>query len=654
MRLTMARPSPLPRFFVEKLARRARRGLRRRCPGRRRPRPRARPRRAASTSLEISTVPLRVRGLDGVVEQVDEHALDLVRRRAAAAAAMAPGACAASTSPIAAVVERQRLVDDVVDRRRLEAGRRQARELRELVHQVLERLDLAARWRRCESTMIFSMSGAPFRYALRMRCAESWIGVSGFLISCASLRATSPQAATFCARIKRRQVVEHHEGARRRARRARQPHHGDRQLLVDAGRRSAGRRKRDLALLAADAAGKHAVHHLDDAAARADHRVEPPARHGEVQVEEAAGRRVPAGERAVGVDHQHAGADGLEHRLHERAPLLQLLVLAHQARARVVHFLLAAREALGHAVEGGDEARELLVGGDEVDAHAALAAGDAFGALGYQADRGGDAPRQVVGQPHRAENEQQAGESVEEQVERLDRRLERLGRAELRVALFHLTRVVRHLARQHREAEDHRADLAVGAADWRGGAQGFAVGQRDGGVGGGAGKGCRDLRRLRGPPAAATATAAGSSPQSSPSVVNTLNPSSRSSSARDSTRARSRSRGRAAHAPRRSRAPQPRAAPAAFGDRLAQAGGEALRRREQPLDVHVEPAIDRLLDDVAAHGDQDHRWPHRHQQEHEREPHAEAGARACRAGVPSRSERRCAPGSRPGSAAASG
>ena len=32
-----------------------------------------------------------------------------------------------------------------------------------------------------------------------MRSADSWIGVSGFLISCASRRATSPQAASRCA-----------------------------------------------------------------------------------------------------------------------------------------------------------------------------------------------------------------------------------------------------------------------------------------------------------------------------------------------------------------------------------------------------------------------------------------------------------------------
>ena len=42
------------------------------------------------------------------------------------------------------------------------------------------------------------------RRRAEMRCrrsADSWIGVSGFLISCARRRATSRHAATFCARI---------------------------------------------------------------------------------------------------------------------------------------------------------------------------------------------------------------------------------------------------------------------------------------------------------------------------------------------------------------------------------------------------------------------------------------------------------------------
>src|SRR5882762_8719761 len=38
-----------------------------------------------------------------------------------------------------------------------------------------------------------------FKYLRRRRSAESWIGVSGFLISCAMRRAMSAQAALRCA-----------------------------------------------------------------------------------------------------------------------------------------------------------------------------------------------------------------------------------------------------------------------------------------------------------------------------------------------------------------------------------------------------------------------------------------------------------------------
>jgi hypothetical protein len=41
-----------------------------------------------------------------------------------------------------------------------------------------------------------------------IRSAESWIGVSGFLISCAMRRATSPQAAMRCAADEVGHVVE--------------------------------------------------------------------------------------------------------------------------------------------------------------------------------------------------------------------------------------------------------------------------------------------------------------------------------------------------------------------------------------------------------------------------------------------------------------
>ena len=52
------------------------------------------------------------------------------------------------------------------------------------------------------------------------RSAESWIGVSGFLISCARRRATSAHAASRCACTQLRDVVEDHDVAREPARRA--------------------------------------------------------------------------------------------------------------------------------------------------------------------------------------------------------------------------------------------------------------------------------------------------------------------------------------------------------------------------------------------------------------------------------------------------
>jgi hypothetical protein len=51
------------------------------------------------------------------------------------------------------------------------------------------------------STTRASASGSLFRSLWRSRSAESWIGVSGFLISWARRRATSPQAASRWARI---------------------------------------------------------------------------------------------------------------------------------------------------------------------------------------------------------------------------------------------------------------------------------------------------------------------------------------------------------------------------------------------------------------------------------------------------------------------
>jgi hypothetical protein len=68
----------------------------------------------------------------------------------------------------------------------------------------------------------------------------------------------------------------------------------------------------------------------------------------------------------------------------------------------------------------------------------------------------------------------------------------------------------------------------------------------------------------------------------------------------------------------------PRLDARALGHRFPQRGGQGLGRGQDPVHVHVEPAVHRVLDEVAAHEEHEARGRHRHQQEHEQEPHAEA------------------------------
>ena len=99
-----------------------------------------------------------------------------------------------------AVIERQRLVEERMQVGRHRARRRHARKLRELVDQALERFDLAEDNR--GRALLHEVMQRRFDAAQLAAepSADSWIGVSGFLISCARRRATWRHAATFCAR----------------------------------------------------------------------------------------------------------------------------------------------------------------------------------------------------------------------------------------------------------------------------------------------------------------------------------------------------------------------------------------------------------------------------------------------------------------------
>ena len=102
----------------------------------------------------------------------------------------------------------------------------------------------------------------------------------------------------------------------------------------------------------------------------------------------------------------------------------------------------------------------------------------------------------------------------------------------------------------------------------------------------------------------------------------------RSSPARPSTVRRSRPCPPGSMRPRASDlAGQDRGAhPAPVGHRLAERRAERLGRREDALHVHVEPAVDGLLDQVAADDEEEERGSHRHQQEDEHQAQPEARA----------------------------
>ena len=391
------------------------------------------------------------------------------------------------------------------------------------------------------------------------------------------------------------------------------------------------RRHDHLAVLAGDAAREQPQHERADlVAARAgQHLLERQADLRRLDLEQPLRRGVGRRQRALLVDDRDAGADGLEHGLHQPPPLLQLLVLAHEAGARELDLLLAAREALRHAVEGGDQRAELVAARREVDARAALAGGDPLGPLADEAQRRRDAPREVEREPDRAEQDQQRREQVQRAVEREDRLAVGLRVAELGVALLHLARGRSQLGRQERRDHDAARGLAVRPAhrhrDAREAAR--AEGRRRG--------------RLRAPERRlGERLARGRVPgrgRRQPRVHH-----------RDDLAAAPVHRDEVELALPRARLDRPaqprlvvareqpaqldlarehaRVHPARLGGRGVERAAERLRGGEQPLDVHVEPAVDRLPDQVAA--DQQHQQRRRdgHQQEHEQQLHAQPGA----------------------------
>ena len=185
-----------------------------------------------------------------------------------------------------------------------------------------------------------------------MRSADSWIGVSGFLISCARRRATSPQAASRCAcsSVVMSSNTSTTPPARRRLARQRGagahehvPPGLGRQLDLFAPverPRAEARRDRGEKLGEQRAVADDSSNRLPTAAS-------------EVDTEDGARRLIRGAHRQIRLQRDDAGRQPRQDHGQSRPFRLDGLLAAPRLLAR-------PREALGHVVEGGHQETELI------------------------------------------------------------------------------------------------------------------------------------------------------------------------------------------------------------------------------------------------------------------------------------------------------
>ena len=185
-----------------------------------------------------------------------------------------------------------------------------------------------------------------------MRSAESCIGVSGFLISCARRRATSPQAAWRCACRQLRDFVEHqHEP--QRARIARQRGAGTDEL-ASAGVGAQRDLLAPLGLAGLHVPLQHFVERCQERLPGRDLRQRLAGGIREVDAEDAARGLVCDADAQVRLERDDAAREPGEDHRERRA-------LGLDRGAASLGFLARARKLLRHVVEGRDEVADLVV-----------------------------------------------------------------------------------------------------------------------------------------------------------------------------------------------------------------------------------------------------------------------------------------------------
>ena len=224
------------------------------------------------------------------------------------------------------------------------------------------------------------------------RSAASWIGVSGFLISCAMRRATSAQAALRCADCSsvmssnvttKPSVRPPDRSAPMRASSVRRPAGGP--ICISAVRARSGD-------AAASAAGRRTPAPRRPARGRAPRAGRAPskssaARFGSSIRPDASRPITPA---------RHAG----QHRLGEAPALVDLAVGVHQ-------FAALRGKLAGHAIERARQPGEFVPGRRLRHAHRQIAAAHPFGGMDQPPDRPGDLVGDHQADQHRRQQHEQ-------------------------------------------------------------------------------------------------------------------------------------------------------------------------------------------------------------------------------------------------------
>ena len=230
-----------------------------------------------------------------------------------------------------------------------------------------------------------SASSPPSSLACSLCCsrsADSWIGVSGFLISCARRRATSLHAAERCAdttSVMSSKTINRASLGKRGA--AHQQHLG----VALAGVQLEGFLPVvALAVLGAGGMQLEALPHALRKFAQLGHLVQPlPAVHRQRHAQDARGTRVDGVDVAFAVEHHHAGGQVVQDGLQPRARAFQL-------RHAALHRLARVGQLRRHVGEGPCQPAQLVARGEHRLA-AQVAGGHLAHAVGQQRAAGAPA-----------------------------------------------------------------------------------------------------------------------------------------------------------------------------------------------------------------------------------------------------------------------